>query len=289
MNETIRALVCNATHARAVSGATRIQSLWSGYGELSRVHVEGGDAPSVVVKWAKPPHEVARSSVTSDERKRRSHEVETRFYRDHASRCGPGSVVPRLLAHHEGDNEWILVLEDLDARGFAERTWSPQGSALEACLAWLASFHATFLHAAPKGLWEVGTYWHLATRRDELARMTDMRLKSAAATLDRALSSARYRTFVHGDAKPANFCFTPAKGRVAAVDFQYVGGGVGVKDLAYLLDDVDSRAEAHALDTYFMKLRAIVGAEGEALEHEWRALYPLAKDDFRRFLDGWRR
>lgn len=266
----------------------RIQSLWSGYGELSRARLEGGDTPSVVVKWARPPKS-ARDAI-SDARKRRSYDVEGHFYRAYASRCGSGSRVPRLLAHHATAGEWVLVLEDLDACGLEGRTWSPRGAALEACLRWLASFHATFLGVAPEGLWDVGTYWHLATRQEELRRMTDPRLARDADAIDRALSSAKYRTLVHGDAKPANFCFSSADVRaVAAVDFQYVGGGVGVKDVAYLLEGRGDDAESHALDVYFDALRSLTGDDGAAIEREWRALYPLAQDDFRRFLDGWQR
>ena len=75
------------------------------------------------------------------------------------------------------------------------------------------------------------------------------------------------------------------------MDFQYVGGGVGVKDVAYLLHGTRARDVARALDGYFAHLRARLSpnVDGEALEREWRTLYPVAGDDFRRFLEGWRR
>ena len=99
-----------------------------------------------------------------------------------------------------------------------------------------------------------------------------------------------YRTFVHGDAKSDNFCFTKDGRTVAAVDFQYVGGGVGPKDVAYLLHGLSPRDEAHALETYFAELRPRLEKDvATPLEEEWRTLYPMARDDFRRFLDGWRR
>jgi hypothetical protein len=91
-----------------------------------------------------------------------------------------------------------------------------------------------------------------------------------------------------------NFCFGPAG--VAAVDFQYVGGGVGVKDVAYFLNSCLSPKQfalvGHYLDTYFDELRNAVEArmpavDAAALESEWRALYPLACVDFYRFLLGW--
>ncbi|MEC7724282.1 MAG: phosphotransferase, partial [Planctomycetota bacterium] len=100
------------------------------------------------------------------------------------------------------------------------------------------------------------------------------------------------RTLVHGDAKVANFCF--GSDGVAAVDFQYVGGGCGVQDVAYLLSSCldDDACELHAerhLDTYFAALRARVAddVDGPALELAWRGLYPAAWADFHRFLVGW--
>ena len=74
---------------------------------------------------------------------------------------------------------------------------------------------------------------------------------------------------------------------MAAVDFQYVGGGVGVKDLAYFLSSIYDEdqlydKEKECLDYYFAEL----GAEDE-VEVEWRELYPYAWCDFYRFLKGW--
>src|SRR5262249_45266375 len=102
------------------------------------------------------------------------------------------------------------------------------------------------------------------------------------------LDAARFRTIVHGDAKDANFCFSPS-GAVAAVDFQYAGGGAGVVDVAYLL--YDRRDERAGLEAYFAHLRdaLVPSVDARALEAEWRALYPVAQLDFRRFLAGWRR
>src|SRR6185312_12673888 len=154
-----------------------------------------------------------------------------------------------------------------------------RGGPLEPCLAWLAAFHGRFLGVRPEGLWSIGTYWHLDTRREELAAMRDQNLRRRAPELDRALREAKWQTFVHGDAKPDNFGWSRDGSRVAAVDFQYVGGGPGIRDVAYLLHGEDESL----LDFYFAHL-----ANAE-VEREWRALYPVARDDFRRFLDGWRR
>lgn len=106
---------------------------------------------------------------------------------------------------------------------------------VELCLKWLANFHATFINEELAGLWQTDTYWHLATRPDELAVTDNPALKQAAVAIDAKLNSCRYKTFVHSDAKVANFCFSTDSKMVAAVDFQYVGGGCGMKDVICLL------------------------------------------------------
>lgn len=278
--------IAAATGATEARLGARLQSLWSGYGEILRVQLAGGAARSVVVKWVQPPR--AAASDVSHARKCRSYDVEAAFYEAFASRCDAACRVPHLLARRAGEGEWLFVLEDLDAAGFAGRRRSLSTRETEACLAWLAAFHARFLGAAPEGLWETGTYWHLATRGDELAALggADEDLRRAAPLLDRRLRDARFQTIVHGDAKPANFCFAPG-GAVAAVDFQYAGGGCGMKDVAYLLYGVEDTAPL--LDAYFAELRSRLAgrADADALEEEWRTLYPIAYADFARFLAGW--
>ena len=226
------------------------------------------------------------------------------WYRHVSARLGAQCRVPRALACHGDGNEWLFVLEDLDAAGYPARRHHLDarldGALVEQCLDWLAHFHATFVGVAPEGLWPTGTYWHLDTRPDELANMTDRRLQATAAALDRRLREASFQSFVHGDAKIANFCFAAPGARangVAVVDFQYVGGGVGVKDIAYFLGSIwgGAECEAHAttaLDYYFGKLKDTLSPRLTplaiaALEQEWRALYPVAWADFYRFLDGW--
>ncbi|APR78248.1 Hypothetical protein A7982_03595 [Minicystis rosea] len=283
------AWIAEVTRAHRARRDRRVQDLWSGYGEIVRVALDDAEAPSVIVKHVRPP---PRPNDASHTRKCRSYAVEATFLRDYASRCDDTCRVPRLLALRGEPNtsQWLFVLEDLDAAGFPGRTHHPNTAELTACLAWLASFHARFLGVTPAGLWPNGTYWHLATRRTELAAIDDTSLREAAPELDRRLSAATFQTFVHGDAKPANFCFSQGTS-VAAVDFQYVGGGCGMKDVAYLLDGEEPRAEAQLLDTYFSCLRAELtrrpDIDAVALEHEWRTLYPIACADYLRFLAGW--
>ena len=268
-----------------------IQSLWGGYGELFRVELAGAPTRTAVVKWVKPP---LGASDRSHQRKCRSYDVETAWYRDFASSCYQECRVAKLYASRQEQSETVLLLEDLDAAGYSARHRRPARDAIDRVLAWLAAFHARFMGIEPEGLWPAGSYWHLATRPEELALVADPRLRAAAPWLDQKLDEGRFRTLIHGDAKLANFCFAESGRGVAAVDFQYVGGGCGMKDVAYLLcgDAASEETEQRHLDFYFRELcdraaDAQLAFDSTAVEREWRELYPLACLDFHRFLAGW--
>ena len=297
----LQALVLEAAGAGAIRDAEVVQSLWSGYGQIVRCRLDGSHLPSVIVKHVRWPDERSHprgwSTDLSHERKLQSYRVETTWYDRYAEQCDDSCRVPRRLALETRAEQVIIVLEDLDESGFAGRRQWVSEAELDACLSWLASFHAAFMGERPEGLWPTGTYWHLATRPDELDVLADGPLKNAAAVIDRKLSESPFQTFVHGDAKLANFCFADDEGRVAAVDFQYVGGGCGMKDVAYFIsscldEDESERMEGALLDRYFELLGAALGRCGKtldfaALEADWRALYPVAWTDFYRFLKGW--
>jgi len=288
-----------------------IQSLWSGYGEIVRYSLSGADMPSVVIKHVKFPDQVNHPrgwhNDHSHQRKVMSYEVEMTWYQDWAQYCDDACRVAHCYASETQDDEHIMVLEDLDASGFPLRQSQLDLNGVRHCLIWLANFHATFLHHSsagllpsqpwPTGLWPVGSYWHLATRPDELAAMDDDVLRDAAPVIDSMLSNCRFKTLIHGDAKLANFCFSNDGESVAAVDFQYVGGGCGMKDVAYFLssclsDQEHVRYESALLDDYFEALEQAVlrhapEIEFTALETEWRGLFTVAQADFYRFLVGW--
>lgn len=278
-----------------------IQSLWSGYGEIIRVRLLPKN-DTVVVKFVSPPsdhdHKYGWSGDVSHQRKLSSYANELSWYRGAASKCNEACRMANLIASEAEDNRWLFVLEDLDAAGFPIRRNRVNEAQLAACLRWLANLHASFVshsesHAKNSGLWPIGTYWHLATRPEEYSAMPGGELKTAAAAIDKRLTDARFKTIVHGDAKLANFCFSDSDS-VAVVDFQYVGGGCGMKDFAYFIsscfsDEECERRETALLEMYFGFLRAAVpdNSLADSIEEEWRMLYPFAWADFHRFLAGW--
>ena len=222
----------------------RVQSLWSGYGEIRRYHLSGANnatPASVVVKDMNPPdnavHPRGWNTDVSHQRKLRSYEVEAQWYREYAGHCNRDCRVAKGYGVIRNGNRQVIVMEDLDAE-FPVRVDNPgyrrSSDQIKAGLQWLAHFHAKFLDAAVDGLWPTGTYWHLDTRPDELEAMTVGKLKESAAWLDEQLSECPYQSLVHGDAKIANFCFTKNGLQAAAVDFQYVGRGVGILSLIHI-------------------------------------------------------
>ncbi len=301
MNKHLISIITKATGAERILTSEVIQKLWSGYGEILRVDLKGAEVSSVVVKHvqlAALQHQFPKSDF-SHNRKLRSYQVETEWYYHYSHLCSEFCKVPKCLAIDTENGDVVIIVEDLDKAGFAARKHSVNWMEMQQVIAWLADFHATFLGIEPGGLWETGTYWHLETRPEELACLDDIPLRNAAAAIDAKLKSSRFQTFVHGDAKFANFCFTNIGEKVAAVDFQYVGGGVGVKDLAYFvcscLDDSSSgKLEKQILDYYFSQLKASIFKYGKNInpddvEVDWRSLYPIAWTDFYRFYKGWTR
>jgi thiamine kinase-like enzyme len=301
MNNHFKETILKATGATELFEIEVIQNLWSGYGKIIRMGLVGSNHSSVVIKHVRMPnqgkHPRGWNTDLSHQRKVKSYKVEMAWYKQWSFNCDESCRIPNCIALETYEDEVLMVLEDLDAAGFSMRKSSVTMKELKQCLAWLAHFHATFMREKPSGLWEVGTYWHLNTRPDELKEMDDKPLRKAANTIDTILNESPYQTFVHGDAKLANFCFSDDGNSVSAVDFQYVGGGCGMKDVAYFLgsclhEDDCERLESNLLDYYFGVLKdALIirnkKVEFSALESNWRELYPFAWTDFHRFLKGW--
>ncbi len=277
-----------------------IQTLWSGYGACFRAFSVQCHEP-VVIKCVKPEqassHPKGWKTSASHERKLHSFEVEHYFYRHLQKHTDSQCRVPDYAGGCQEHDSHLIILEDLDAAGFSRRESVLSTTQCEVVLIWLAEFHASFHGLKDENVWEEGTYWHLNTRQDEWHEMEAGELKDKASAIASALKNAKYQTLLHGDAKVANFCFTEDLSHCAAVDFQYTGYGVGVKDVAYFIGSALSEQEqrdatAHCLNVYFNALQQALSrkqptVDASKLIAEWRGLYNLACADFYRFLAGW--
>lgn len=275
-----------------------IQTLWSGYGELVRLAFE---ARSVIVKHVTLPtsseHPRGWNTDRSRQRKLHSYDVEVNWYKAFSSAADARCRIPRGLKCVRNGHEWLIVMEDLAEAGYGTTVENADHNHLVASLQWLANFHARYMGSRSDLLWESGTYWHLQTRPDELQALKDAQLKAAARQIDAVLRATVYSTIVHGDAKLANFCFNADGTRASAVDFQYVGHGCGMKDVAYFMSSAIEPEQCHTmeawvLDTYFTALHEALGhyqphLDSAGVEREWRPLFAVAWADFQRFIKGW--
>ena len=118
--------------------------------------------------------------------------------------------------------------------------------------------HQTTILPVEGGVWLNGGYTYLATRMKEFADMQEdaeglpkllcepvgsggqslaelvARFLAPPPSREAASSSQPYQTLIHGDVKSENLFTTAAGDAVAFYDFQYVGLGLGVCDLAKL-------------------------------------------------------
>jgi hypothetical protein len=301
MNQRLQEIVLHQMRAKKLIDHEVVQELWSGYGQIVRLGLEGCNRQSLIVKQICFPeenqHPQGWNTKASHLRKIKSYDVEIEWYENYSKYCKGKCRVPEYYFSETTESEKLIGMEDLDSVGFSLRKNSLNLDEVKSCLEWLAKFHAVYMQAVPKRLWKIGTYWHLDTREDEMDAMENGFLKKNAVKINAYLNNSVYKTFVHGDAKLANFCFSKS-GEIAAVDFQYVGGGCGMKDIAYFLSSCLSTQECFELEDelleyYFLHLRNALNQKGlafidfEELENEWRFLYPFAWADFSRFLKGW--
>lgn len=297
-----------------------VQSLWSGYGNISRYRIGSQLViiKTIDIQTQQRDHPRGWQSDFGHQRKLSSYLNELNFYQQIACKTDSHCRVPKLYVGQGDDYQLVFIMEDLNAQGFSLRYEhapiihnTPQSPLTvmeispiaDSVIKWLAYFHAQFMQTPAlqsvdiSQQWPQGSYWHLATRPDEYAKMPNSSLKQAAIYLDRQLQNATFQTLIHGDAKIANFCFGQENGEIAAVDFQYCGRGVGIVDVVYFLGSAFSSQTLTdfaplMLDNYFAHIRHALQdrldqVQLDRLEHEWRGLYPVAWADFERFLMGW--
>ncbi|WP_333911945.1 phosphotransferase [Vibrio coralliirubri] len=299
-----------------------IQRLWGGYGELVRLvfsQASRAELKSVIVKHVALPdkaeHPRGWNTKLSHQRKVHSYQVETAWYQSFTQQWDERCPVPVGLQCELEENEWLIVMQDLADIGFpltsqfdvlaasdyqVSSYTREEQKQRDACLKWLANFHAKHININQQqssSLWHVGTYWHLDTRPDELNALADLPLKNQAKHIDRLLKECPYQTLVHGDAKLANFCFDSESERAAAVDFQYVGHGCAMKDVALFMSSAVRpqdcvELESEVLDAYFQHLKEALAhyqphLSFDEVEAAWRPMFCVAWADFQRFVKGW--
>ena len=299
MDPLVLSEIKTVTEAHSVRELEVIQTLWSGYGQIIRLEIDYGEKDSLILKHIDltevTHHPRGWNTNLSHQRKVKSYEVETHWYQNWNQEGSNTYRIPKaIFTKSFGDNH-IILMEDLDLAGFPVRKTHLNFTEVKVCLQWLAQFHGSHINQTPTDLWQEGTYWHLATRPDEWKAMNESPLKSQAERISQVLKNGKFQTIVHGDAKLANFCFSNDTKSVAAVDFQYVGGGCGMKDVAYFLGSCISEEECELwekelLNFYFEELKSSIKVENldfNELEKEWRLLFPFAWADFERFLLGW--
>lgn len=285
------------TGAISIKETEVIQPLWSNYGKISRYVLDGKEYDSFIVKYIDlrlaNEHPRGWKSDLAHNRKVKSYDVESNWYNEWNQSTNENCRTPKYIGSFSKQKEKWIVLEDLKT-DYPLTKKRVDLEEVKAGLSWLAYFHSTFMNKKPVGLWKNGTYWHLDTRPEELDNLKHDGLKTYANQIDQLLNNCKYKTIIHGDAKLANFCFSE-DGSVAAVDFQYVGGGCGMKDVTYFLGSCLSaqdseKYEAELLNAYFAELNkamAIPNEDFKQIEKEWRGLYNLASADFMRFMLGW--
>ncbi|CAL1129069.1 unnamed protein product [Cladocopium goreaui] len=299
------------------------------YGELVRLHLEEPwqGTKEVIAKQIRPTiSEVGMSELRLTEHRRflRGFQVEAAAYENlSAELLAANLTVPRLL-HVERSQDatnWPLTifLEDLSlrfprgARGQVRRMTLEE---THAALRWLAGLHALFWErpkAALRGLWPRGTYWILdklgklqlealpeGFHNRYLAASEVEALQWMADALDARMAGRdplnatqppdwRFRTLVHGDAKPENILCTapPAAVHCAALDFGWVGEGYGACDVAYLLwDQIATNVVEDLVNFYYSLLQERLPASSVYSRDILQQHFDLCVMDFMRWQLG---
>ncbi len=286
-------------HLGLLSNIEVIQSLWGGYGELVRLRFE---EKSIIIKHVKLPkkteHLYGWNSELSHKRKINSYKIEVNWYKEFSKIEDEYCRIPKGLKCFQSEDEWLIIMEDLANVGYTSTVSEASKNHLTSVLYWLANFHARYINTKNEQIWKEGTYWHLNTRPDELEVLEDKKLKEFAKLIDSELKNCKYSTVVHGDAKLANFCFNDNGTKCAAVDFQYVGHGCAMKDIALFMSSAVKPEDCNKmqewfLDTYFKALKIALkhyqpNLDSLDVESNLRPMFKIAVADFQRFLKGWK-
>ena len=93
--EEIEQLILEVTGAQSLFPLGVVQSLWSGYGSIERIGLEGARVPSVIVKHVQPAtgnHPRGWNTGLSHQRKLKSYQVERYWYENQGAQSVNGLV-----------------------------------------------------------------------------------------------------------------------------------------------------------------------------------------------------
>ncbi len=271
-----------------VQGLQHIQDLWKGYGQVYRYENEANHRVIKHYHWSQLPRAKTPAEAFAIERKITSFKNEVAWYAEKPLGAS-FQAFPATYGHAVGKDEIVLVMQDIGSLGYDCHRSTIPPTEISNTLKLLAQLHAAGLQAPLPQQW--GGYWHLATRPYEWENMPSGPIKRHAKPLQQTLQNCPYITVLHGDAKPANYGVHQTTGAVVAYDFQYWGRGVGSQDVACYLFGVASNAESWNYYTarYFEFLDNALEAhpQKEQVITAWRALMPICRLDYYRFLLGW--
>lgn len=307
---------------------TKLCSLWAGYGSIKCLTVRTAtDTIRLICKEVNPP----KDTGVAHERKVTSYLVEIELYKMGHLMKVAGIAIPDIYhLESSASGKATLLMSDLRVEypiaGDGGLDWPKTLAAVD----WLANFHAFHWERSESlvesKLWPEGCYWRLDTRQKEYEDIGSewLRLKNAAFVVADLLKNGTHpstngfshphKTLVHGDYKSPNLqfaCTTSANKAetrqqeyvCAAVDFQYCGGGYGVRDVGQLIvSSCDmphpyNHEKALALETaileyYYAKLLSYLKNYGRVsdVQYSYDMLtkhYELCLVDYVRFMAGW--
>lgn len=257
--------------------------------EVSRLHLEGPDAPPTLVFKVPAAREGARGVAAFQ----RWYEREVGFY-EHLASSTPVGTPTAYFAQIEPDGRYALLLADIVA--------VPQGDQIAGCSAEAAhevviaaaDMHARFwnaseldafgwLPATTVGLERAGAVarafargWSL--RRDAAPASIRSSIDAAVEAYPNLLERAARPplTLIHGDYRLDNMFLGPAGEDLTVIDWQFVARCRGVYDVAYFVAlDLDTTARRALEGDLFEAYRARLAAAGieyerEAIEVDYR-------------------
>ena len=182
MDSSIKNRIIAITSAKSITSVHLVQPLWNNYGTLTRLVLTGSIYKSVILKHIKIPsngyHPKGFGGSFSRNRKIKSYQVEQSWYQQYNKEISSSlhCPTPNCIDSFRQNGEVFLLLEDIDNRGYTKRLFSASKQQIDITIRWLAYFHAHFLSREVPGLWETGTYWHLATRPEEYENISNTQL-----------------------------------------------------------------------------------------------------------------